>query len=50
MPLVFFDRILEGYDVNAVVLDDRAGGYQRHPALAGAGLPAHRPLQRPAAP
>lgn len=28
IPLVFFDRILEGYDVNAVVLDDRAGGYR----------------------
>jgi LacI family transcriptional regulator len=28
IPLVFFDRILEGHDVNAVVLDDRAGGYR----------------------
>ncbi|WP_210517952.1 LacI family DNA-binding transcriptional regulator [Hymenobacter terricola] len=28
VPLVFFDRILEGYDVSAVVLDDRAGGYR----------------------
>jgi len=28
IPLVFFDRILAGYDVNAVVLDDRAGGYR----------------------
>ena len=28
VPLVFFDRILDGYDVNAVVLDDRAGGYR----------------------
>jgi LacI family transcriptional regulator len=28
IPLVFFDRILDGYDVNAVVLDDRAGGYR----------------------
>ena len=28
IPLVFFDRIVEGYDVNAVVLDDRAGGYR----------------------
>lgn len=27
IPLVFFDRILEGQDVNAVVLDDREGGY-----------------------
>ncbi len=28
IPLVFFDRILEGFEVNAVVLDDRAGGYR----------------------
>lgn len=28
IPLVFFDRILEGHNVNAVVLDDRAGGYR----------------------
>lgn len=28
LPLVFFDRILEGRDVNAVVLDDREGAYQ----------------------
>ncbi|RZK28370.1 MAG: LacI family transcriptional regulator, partial [Hymenobacter sp.] len=28
IPLVFFDRILDGHDVNAVVLDDRAGGYR----------------------
>jgi LacI family transcriptional regulator len=28
IPLVFFDRILEGHDVNAVVLDDRVGGYR----------------------
>lgn len=27
IPLVFFDRILEGQNVSAVVLDDRAGGY-----------------------
>lgn len=27
IPLVFFDRVLEGHDVNAVVIDDRAGGY-----------------------
>lgn len=27
IPLVFFDRTLEGDDVNAVVLNDRAGGY-----------------------
>ncbi|GAB3295112.1 LacI family DNA-binding transcriptional regulator [Hymenobacter humi] len=28
IPLVFFDRILEGTDVSAVVLDDYRGGYQ----------------------
>jgi LacI family transcriptional regulator len=28
IPLVFFDRILEGVDVSAVVLDDFHGGYQ----------------------
>ncbi|MBC6611233.1 LacI family DNA-binding transcriptional regulator [Hymenobacter sp. BT507] len=28
IPLVFFDRVLDGLDVSAVVLDDRAGGYQ----------------------
>lgn len=28
IPLVFFDRILDGYDVNAVIIDDRAGGYR----------------------
>jgi LacI family transcriptional regulator len=28
IPLVFFDRILAGHQVNAVVIDDRAGGYQ----------------------
>ena len=28
IPLVFFDRILAGHHVNAVVIDDRAGGYQ----------------------
>jgi LacI family transcriptional regulator len=27
VPLVFFDRILEGHGVNAVVVDDRAGAY-----------------------
>ena len=31
IPLVFFDRILDGYDVSAVVLDDRAGGLPGHP-------------------
>ena len=25
IPLVFFDRVLEGQDVNAVVLDDYGG-------------------------
>jgi LacI family transcriptional regulator len=28
IPLVFFDRVLEGNNVNAVVLNDREGGYQ----------------------
>ena len=28
IPLVFFDRILDGIDVSAVVLDDYQGGYQ----------------------
>ncbi|WP_051718910.1 LacI family DNA-binding transcriptional regulator [Hymenobacter sp. IS2118] len=28
VPLVFFDRLLEGDHVNAVVLNDREGGYQ----------------------
>lgn len=28
IPLVFFDRILDGSDVSAVVLDDYQGGYQ----------------------
>ncbi|MDU0370315.1 LacI family DNA-binding transcriptional regulator [Hymenobacter endophyticus] len=28
IPLVFFDRVLDGLDVSAVVLDDREGGYQ----------------------
>ena len=28
IPLVFFDRILEGHGVNAVVIDDRSGGYR----------------------
>ena len=28
VPLVFFDRILEGHNVNAVVVDDRAGSYR----------------------
>jgi LacI family transcriptional regulator len=37
VPLVFFDRILEGYDVNAVVLDDRAGGYRATKHLLAQG-------------
>jgi len=28
IPLVFFDRTMEGEEVNAVVLNDREGGYQ----------------------
>ena len=28
IPLVFFDRILDGHNVSAVVIDDRAGGYR----------------------
>ena len=27
LPMVFFDRVIEGVGVNAVVLDDRAAGY-----------------------
>lgn len=43
IPLVFFDRILEGFDVSAVVLDDRAGGYQatRHLLAQGYRRIAH---------
>lgn len=43
IPLVFFDRILEGYDVNAVVLDDRTGGYRatRHLLAQGYRRIAH---------
>ena len=43
IPLVFFDRILDGYNVNAVVLDDRAGGYcaTRHLLLQGYRRIAH---------
>jgi LacI family transcriptional regulator len=37
VPMVFFDRILEGYDVNAVVLDDRAGGYRATKHLLAQG-------------
>ena len=43
IPLVFFDRVLDGLDVNAVVLDDRAGGYQstRHLLDQGCRRIAH---------
>jgi len=43
LPLVFFDRILEGRDVNAVVLDDREGAYQstRHLLAQGCRRIAH---------
>ncbi len=37
MPLVFFDRILDGRDVNAVVIDDRAGAYQSTAHLLAQG-------------
>jgi LacI family transcriptional regulator len=43
VPLVFFDRILEGDHVNAVVLNDRDGGYQvtRHLLEQGCRRVAH---------
>ncbi|AWM32718.1 LacI family transcriptional regulator [Hymenobacter nivis] len=43
LPLVFFDRILEGRDVNAVLLDDREGAYQstRHLLSQGCRRIAH---------
>jgi len=43
IPLVFFDRILDGHEVNAVVLDDRAGGYRstRHLLEQGCRRIAH---------
>lgn len=43
IPLVFFDRTLEGNDVNAVVLDDRRGGYlsTRHLLEQGCRRIAH---------
>lgn len=43
LPLVFFDRILEGRDVNAVLLDDREGAYQttRHLLAQGCRRIAH---------
>ena len=37
MPLVFFDRVLAGSDVSAVVLDDYQGGYQSVQHLLGQG-------------
>lgn len=37
IPLVFFDRVLEGLDVNAVVIDDQAGGYQSTKHLIAQG-------------
>lgn len=49
IPLVFFDRIVEGKQVNAVVLDDREGGYlstkhllqQGYQRIAHFGGPQH---------
>ena len=43
LPLVFFDRILEGDKVNAVVLDDQEGGYisTRHLLSQGCRRIAH---------
>ena len=43
IPLVFFDRILTGHEVSAVVLDDRAGGYRatRHLLEQGCRRIAH---------
>ncbi|HEX8507837.1 MAG TPA: LacI family DNA-binding transcriptional regulator [Hymenobacter sp.] len=43
VPLVFFDRILEGDNVNAVLLNDREGGYQatRHLLEQGCRRVAH---------
>ena len=49
IPLVFFDRILDGLDVSAVVLDDEEGGYQAtrhlleqgHRRIAHFGGPQH---------
>ena len=50
IPLVFFDRILDGPEVNAVELDDFPGWLSVDQAPAGAGLPPHCPLRRAAAP
>ncbi|QDA60284.1 LacI family DNA-binding transcriptional regulator [Hymenobacter jejuensis] len=43
IPLVFFDRILEGSDVSAIVVDDRLGAYQvvRHLIEQGSRRIAH---------
>ncbi|SFQ83774.1 LacI family DNA-binding transcriptional regulator [Hymenobacter arizonensis] len=43
VPLVFFDRILEGNNVNAVLLNDREGAYQatRHLLEQGCRRVAH---------
>jgi LacI family transcriptional regulator len=43
IPLVFFDRVLDGLDVSAVVIDDREGGYQatRHLLEQGCRRIAH---------
>jgi LacI family transcriptional regulator len=37
IPLVFFDRVLDGLDVSAVVIDDREGGYQSTKHLIAQG-------------
>jgi LacI family transcriptional regulator len=43
LPLVFFDRVMEGKNVNTVVLDDREGGYlvTRHLISQGCHRIAH---------
>ncbi len=43
MPLVFFDRVVEGDNVNAVILDDQEGGYvsTRHLISQGCRRIAH---------
>ena len=43
VPSVYFDRVMEGDDVNAVVLDDREGGYlaTRHLLAQGCRRVAH---------
>ncbi|WP_262922949.1 LacI family DNA-binding transcriptional regulator [Hymenobacter cellulosilyticus] len=37
IPLVFFDRVLDGLDVSAVVIDDREGAYQSTKHLVAQG-------------